>query len=81
VDNVRFLLKSERKTSNGAGDSDAGIDHAPTRVSGSPMLLTKEEGDGTPVLYGISTPFSFGQRNVTGLAHLPEGIEMGEARR
>ena len=55
----------------------AGLDHAAYEVQGRGYVLTKEEGGRhTPFFTGYRPQFYFRTTDVTGVAKLPEGVEM-----
>jgi len=66
--------RRKRGARHGAGQ--AGLDTPHTKFKGEVYVLSKDEGDGTPVLQGYRPQFYFRTTDVTGVATLPEGTEM-----
>ena len=78
-DNIGCLLRGiERKeVERGQVLSQPGSIHPHTKFKGQVYVLTKEEGGRhTPFFNGYRPQFYFRTTDVTGVAHLPEGVEM-----
>ena len=78
-DNIGCLLRGiERKeVERGQVLSQPGSIHPHTKFKGQVYVLTKEEvGRHTPFFNGYRPQFYFRTTDVTGVAHLPEGVEM-----
>ena len=78
-DNIGCLLRGiERKeVERGQVLSQPGSIHQHTKFKGQVYVLTKEEGGRhTPFFNGYRPQFYFRTTDVTGVAHLPEGVEM-----
>ena len=78
-DNIGCLLRGiERKeVERGQVLSQPGSIHPHTKFKGQGYVLTKEEGGRhTPFFNGYRPQFYFRTTDVTGVAHLPEGVEM-----
>ncbi len=78
-DNIGCLLRGiERKeVERGQVLSKPGSINPHTKFSGEVYVLTKEEGGRhTPFFNGYRPQFYFRTTDVTGVAHLPEGVEM-----
>jgi len=66
-----------RKTWSADGVGQAGLDHAAHGVQGLGVRVSKEEGGRhTPFFKGYRPQFYFRTTDVTGVAQLPEGVEM-----
>lgn len=78
-DNIGCLLRGiERKeVERGQVLSQPGSIHPHTKFKGQVYVLTKDEGGRhTPFFNGYRPQFYFRTTDVTGVAHLPEGVEM-----
>ena len=77
-DNVGGLLRGvERRKSKGQVISKPGSITPHTKFKAEAYVLTKEEGGRhTPFFTGYRPQFYFRTTDVTGVAHLPEGVEM-----
>ncbi len=78
-DNVGLLLRGVDKTDleRGMVIAAPGSVHPHTKFKAEVYVLTKEEGGRhTPFFTGYRPQFYFRTTDVTGIAHLPEGIEM-----
>ena len=78
-DNVGLLLRGVDKTDleRGMVIAAPGSVHPHTKFKAEVYILTKEEGGRhTPFFTGYRPQFYFRTTDVTGIAHLPEGIEM-----
>ena len=78
-DNIGCLLRGiERKeVERGQVLSVPGSIHPHTKFKGQVYVLTKDEGGRhTPFFNGYRPQFYFRTTDVTGVAHLPEGVEM-----
>ena len=78
-DNIGCLLRGiERKeVERGQVLAQPGSIHPHTKFKGQVYVLTKEEGGRhTPFFNGYRPQFYFRTTDVTGVAHLPEGVEM-----
>ncbi len=68
---------STRMTWNEARSSRSPVDHPHTEFEAQVYILSKEEGGRhTPFFDGYRPQFYFRTTDVTGQAHLPEGVEM-----
>jgi elongation factor Tu len=78
-DNVGLLLRGVEKTDleRGMVLAKPGSITPHTKFKGEVYVLTKEEGGRhTPFFTGYRPQFYFRTTDVTGTAHLPEGVEM-----
>ena len=78
-DNIGCLLRGiERKeVERGQVLAQPGTIHPHTKFKGQVYVLTKDEGGRhTPFFNGYRPQFYFRTTDVTGVAHLPEGVEM-----
>ena len=78
-DNIGCLLRGiERKeVERGQVLAQPGTIHPHTKFKGQVYVLTKDEGGrDTPFFNGYRPQFYFRTTDVTGVAHLPEGVEM-----
>ena len=78
-DNIGCLLRGidRKEVERGQVLSKPGSIHPHTKFKGEVYVLTKEEGGRhTPFFNGYRPQFYFRTTDVTGVAHLPEGVEM-----
>ena len=78
-DNVGVLLRGIERDQIERGQvlAKPGSIHPHTKFKGQVYVLTKEEGGRhTPFFNGYRPQFYFRTTDVTGVAHLPEGVEM-----
>jgi elongation factor Tu len=78
-DNIGVLLRGIERTQIERGQvlAKPGSIKAHTKFEGEVYVLTKEEGGRhTPFFNGYRPQFYFRTTDVTGVAHLPEGVEM-----
>jgi elongation factor Tu len=78
-DNIGCLLRGVDRDEVERGQvlSKPGTIHPYTKFQGEVYVLTKEEGGRhTPFFNGYRPQFYFRTTDVTGVAHLPEGVEM-----
>jgi elongation factor Tu len=78
-DNIGVLLRGIERTQIERGQvlAKPGSITAHTKFEGEVYVLTKEEGGRhTPFFNGYRPQFYFRTTDVTGVAHLPEGVEM-----
>ena len=78
-DNIGCLLRGidRKEVERGQVLAKPGSIHPHTKFDGEVYVLTKEEGGRhTPFFNGYRPQFYFRTTDVTGVAHLPEGVEM-----
>ena len=78
-DNIGCLLRGidRKEVQRGQVLAKPGTIHPHTKFKGQVYVLTKEEGGRhTPFFNGYRPQFYFRTTDVTGVAHLPEGVEM-----
>ena len=78
-DNAGFLLRGIAEGRRGArhGAGEDRLDHAAHQLQGHGLRVEKEEGGRhTPFFKGYRPQFYFRTTDVTGVAELPEGVEM-----
>ena len=78
-DNIGCLLRGidRKEVERGQVLAQPGTIHPHTKFKGEVYVLTKEEGGRhTPFFNGYRPQFYFRTTDVTGVAHLPEGVEM-----
>ena len=78
-DNIGCLLRGidRKEVERGQVLAQPGSIHPHTKFKGQVYVLTKDEGGGdTPFFNGYRPQFYFRTTDVTGVAHLPEGVEM-----
>ncbi len=78
-DNAGILSARHSQGGRGAGDGagQAGLDYAAHQLQGLGVRAVKEEGGRhTPFFKGYRPQFYFRTTDVTGVAELPEGVEM-----
>ena len=78
-DNIGCLLRGidRKEVERGQVLAQPGTIHPHTKFKGQVYVLTKDEGGRhTPFFNGYRPQFYFRTTDVTGVAHLPEGVEM-----